>query len=823
MKKIALLFLTLNFYTFAQTPIGIQWQKCLGGSNNENGYSIIQSSDGGFISVGSTMSNDGDVSGNHYATDVWVVKTSNNGIIEWQKCLGGTGLMSGIPEADVDIGFKIIQTSDGGYIICGVTSSNDGNVTGNHGGSDVWVVKLNSVGIIQWQKCYGGTADEIGIDIIQTIDGGYVFSGFTSSNNGDVLGNHGGSDIWVVKLNSSGIIQWQKCFGGTNDESFNFDSNNIRKILSIKKTTDGGFVVSGVTNSINGDITLNNGQNDLWVIKISSLGVLQWQKCFGGTGDDVATDILQTNDGGYVFTGFTNSNSGDVSGNHGGTDIWVVRVNSTGVIQWQKCFGGQFDEYSSNIQNTLDGNFIIVGSASSQNGDLISTNQNSTDVWVLKVNVSGNLIWQKSMGGSNEDIGYCIQELNLGQYILCGSAGSTGLINGDVVGNHGGSDKWLVKLVECNATTNSSSTINISSCSNYTTPTGQVLTNSGTYVEVIPNHLGCDSTITINFTKYSSVTNSVTVNTCFLPYTWNSQSYNSYGSYSQTLQTIDGCDSLVNLDLAYFPIWDNNICIVGLDQTTGKNKVVWEKEQTQVISGYNVYRENSQTGSFDLIGSTNYSDSSLFLDATANPIQQAYRYQITYVDTCGNESSAGSPHKTMHLTINQGVGTIWNLIWTPYSGISYPSYNIYRGTNPSNMTLLATVASNIISYTDANAPSGFIYYQIEIVGPNCNPTKSNYNNSRSNVSTNDPSYLGVNEEMMSPISIYPNPASNLININYNGKIDKVEILDAKGSVVFISKENKKEITLPTHLQTGFFMVVIHDEKQLFRKELLIQR
>ena len=178
---------------------------------------------------------------------------------------------------------------------------------------------------------------------------------------------------------------------------------------------------------------------------------------------------------------------------------------------------------------------------------------------------------------------------------------------------------------------------------------------------------------------------------------------------------------------------------------------------------------------------------------TANPIQQAHRYQITYTDTCGNESPTGSPHKTMHLTINQGVGTTWNLIWTPYSGIGFPSYNIYRGTNASNMTLLTTVASNITSYTDANAPGGFVYYQIEIVSPtNCNPTKSNYNNSRSNISTNDPSYLGVNENIMSAISIYPNPANSQISIAYEGQIQKVEIMDAKGAKVYSSNENKKK-------------------------------
>ncbi|MEN9303179.1 MAG: hypothetical protein RL264_1608 [Bacteroidota bacterium] len=789
-------FIVLN--SFSQTPVGIQWQKCFGGSNNDKSYSVISTSDGGFISVGSTSSNNGNVFGNHSSgdgVDVWVIKTTSNGVLEWQKCFGGSGLstLPGFSDLDWDIGFSIIQTADGGYIFCGMTSSINGDVSGNDGSIDAWIVKINSTGIIQWQKCFGGSDDDIAIDIIQTNDGGYIFAGYTFSNNGDVSGNHGNVDVWVVKLSSTGLIQWQKCYGGTNDESFGFDLSNIKKEMSLNATLDGGYIISGATNSSNGDVSNNNGQYDAWLVKINSTGVLQWQKCIGGQGNEVAVDILQTDDGGYIFSGYTNSSSGDVIGNHGGNDILIVKLNSTGTIQWQKCFGGQYDEYSFNIQKTLDGNFIIVGSAE----DLNSSNNFSTNVWVIKINSIGNLIWQRSMGGSGVDIGYSIKESTFGQYILSGSTTSSGLVNGDVSGSHDSSsefnsetDVWLVKLIECNTSTNSSSVINISSCSNYTTPTGQVLTSSGTYVNVIPNHVGCDSTITINYLKYPSVTNNVIINTCALPYIWNGQSYNNYGNHTQILQTIYGCDSVVNLSLQYFPIPNSqNICLVSVNPSTGKNKVVWEKEQTQVIEQYKIYRENTQSGSFDLIGTTNYSDSSVFEDALSNTSQQAYRYQIKYVDTCGNESSVGDTHKTLHLTINQGVGSTWNLIWTAYEGVSFPSYNIYRGTNSSNMTLINTVASNITSYTDNNAPTGFVYYQIEILGPNCTPTKSPYNNSKSNISTNDPTYLGINENLNNQISIAPNPTTSLTTLTVSQEFigKSFSITDFAGRVVLQGK------------------------------------
>jgi hypothetical protein len=787
MKKITFLFLSIfpMFLSHAQTPAIIEWQEIYGETFIQIS-TVTKTSDNGYILVGTL----GDGFGEGYFK---VIKVDANGNTQWQNSYGGSGNQGQPVFEDINI----LELSDG-YIFVGTTDANNGNVSGNHGGLDAWVVKISLTGVIQWQKCYGGALDDQCKRIQKTSDGGFIITGNTASINGDVIGNHGGTDAWVVKITSTGVIQWQKCFGGTLLDRFD----------GVQQTSDGGYIFIGTTESSNGDVTLNNGGKDIWTVKTNSTGAILWQKTIGGSLDDGGYKIIQKTDVTFVLAATVNSQNGDIVGNNGGADGWLANINATGSIQWQNCYGTVGPDNIIDFESTIDGGFVLIG-------------QGSYDgiggAWILKTDFTGSVTWQKAFdysgsSGSDEQ-GFSIEECNNGGFIF--TAFTSDLYY----------DTWLVKLRECNSTTNSSSTLNITSCTNYTTPTGQVLTNSGTYVEVIPNHLGCDSTITINYTRYyPSATNSVTVNTCSLPYIWNGQSYNSYGSYSQTLQTIHGCDSLVNLNLAYFPIWDNNICIVGLDQTTGKNKVVWEKELTQVISGYKVYRENSQTGSFDLIGSTNYSDSSLFLDATANPIQQAYRYQITYVDTCGNESTAGSPHKTMHLTINQGVGTTWNLIWTAYSGIGYPSYNIYRGTNASNMTLLSTVASNITSYTDANAPSGFVYYQIEIVSPtNCNPTKSNYNNSRSNVSTNDPSYLGVNEEMKSPISIYPNPASNLINIDYSGNIEKLEILDARGAVVFVSKENKRGFSLPNDLQTGYYMVVIHDEKQLYRKELLIQR
>ncbi|MFM2157262.1 MAG: hypothetical protein RL516_2011 [Bacteroidota bacterium] len=428
MKKvyISFLFAILRIAVCAQPTI--QWQKCLGGISPDYAFSIQQTTDWGYVLTGFTYSNSGDVSGNHGLYDVWVVKLDGVGNIQWQKCLGGS---------QYDCAYSIQQTVDGGFILTGFAQSYDGDISGNHGLSDVWVVKLDGVGNIQWQKCLGGTESDYGYSIQQTTDGGYVLTGYTESNDGDVVGNHGGRDVWVVKLDSIGNIQWQKCFGGTFwDEAY-----------SIQQTADGGYIVTGYTKSNNGDVGgYHGGQGDFWVVKIGSLGAMQWQKCLGGTDGEVARSIQQTIDGGFILTGFSKSFDGDVSGNYGDQDVWVVKLNNLGNIQWEKNYGGTSLENSLFIQKTTDGGYIITGVTASNNIDVNGNHGGFNDIWVLKLDSIGYIQWQKCLGGTNIDIAWCIQQTNDGGYILTGGSDSN---DGDVSGNHGGStprDFWVVKL-----------------------------------------------------------------------------------------------------------------------------------------------------------------------------------------------------------------------------------------------------------------------------------------------------------------------------------------------------------------------------------------
>lgn len=422
MDKKYLIILLLAQITFSQAP-NIEWQKYLGGSGVDYAYKIKQTNDGGYVVASSTTSNNLDVSGNHGGYDFWVVKLSSSGDIQWQKALGGTG--------DENV-YSIQQTSDGGYIVVGDTNSNNGDVTGNHGGYDAWVVKLTSSGTIEWQKALGGSNSDQASSIQQTTDGGYIVGGYTSSFNGDVTGFHGLGDGWIVKLSNLGVIQWQKAVGGSDSDG----------IVYVQQTPDGGYVAFGDTSSNNGNVTGNHGSIDAWIVKLSSSGLLEWQKTYGGTTEEISKAIQQTSDGGYIFTCITWSNNGDVSGNHGEYDAWVVKVSDSGVIQWQKAFGGTNYDMPFDIQLSSDGGYVFVGWTNSNDGD-VSGYHGALDAWIAKISAAGNLVWQKTIGGTNDDKVQSIQQTTDGGYAVAGITYSS---NGDITANNGGGNAWVFKL-----------------------------------------------------------------------------------------------------------------------------------------------------------------------------------------------------------------------------------------------------------------------------------------------------------------------------------------------------------------------------------------
>lgn len=439
----------MTFGVYSQGP-AIEWQRCLGGIygdstqlNDSTFYystgedqinKIRKTSDGGYILVGSTGSNNYDVSGNHGLTDIWVVKLSISGNIQWQKCFGGSYY---------DYGSDIQPTLDGGFIVCGYTESNDGDLagTGFHGNNDIFIFKLNNFGIVQWKKCLGGNYNEISNAVKQTNDGGFIVVGETNTNNnGDVTGYSPNqwyqSDAWVVKLNSFGNIDWKKCFGDVGNDSFS----------SVEVLNDGSFYFSGTSDSY--ENFGSHGQKDFWVVKVGLFGDTQWQKLYGGSSNDFCNSMKITNDQGFILLGQTYSHNGDISSTfnitNGESDIWALRLDNTGNIIWENSFGGTLNESGSEIIQTTDGGFALTGNTNSFNGD-ISYNYGQKDFWIIKLNSSGNKIWQKCFGGVYDDVSNSIVETADGGFVLAGSIESNDY-NGTISGYHGDGDGWVVKL-----------------------------------------------------------------------------------------------------------------------------------------------------------------------------------------------------------------------------------------------------------------------------------------------------------------------------------------------------------------------------------------
>ncbi|KKH97277.1 hypothetical protein EO95_16555 [Methanosarcina sp. 1.H.T.1A.1] len=412
-----------NSVASAKPAPEIEWQKLLGGSGDDFAVGAQQISDGSYIVVGQSNSTDGDVTGNHGKDDYWVVKLDTERNIEWQKCLGGS---------DKDGARDIQQTSDGGYIVTGSSYSTDGDVTGNHGKDDYWVVKLDPKGNIDWQKCLGGSGYDFAYSIQQTSDGGYIVAGHSDSKDGDVTENHGKDDYWVVKLDTKGNIDWQKCLGGS---GYDF-------AYSIQQTSDGGYIVAGHSDSKDGDVAGNHGINDYWVVKLDTKGNIDWQKGLGGSISDCAYSVQQTSDGGYIVAGMSDSNDGDVNENHGSSDCWVVKLDTEGNIEWQKCLGGSGGDGALSVQQNFDGSYIVVGWSDSKDGN-VTGNHGKSDDLIVELDTSGNVIWQKYLGGNSSEVPLSIQQISDSGYIVVGYSNSK---DGNITGNHGKKDYWVVKL-----------------------------------------------------------------------------------------------------------------------------------------------------------------------------------------------------------------------------------------------------------------------------------------------------------------------------------------------------------------------------------------
>lgn len=430
MKKLLLAALFISSMAHTQNVPPLQWQKNYGGSSSDWIGSFAQTPDGGFILQGITVSANGDATGNHGNYDLLVVKTDPDGNTLWKKLYGSTGFENT---------GNILNTSDGGYLMGGTCGANNGDVSGNHGSTDYWIVKLDNAGNIQWQKSYGGSNSENLYNIKETSDGGYIAIGNSTSIDGDISGNYGNLDTWVIKISSSGILQWQKNYGGT----------GIDLGSDIVEMPGGDFIFCGGTYSSNGNVSINYGDKDAWLMRISGTnGTAIWSQTYGGSSFDELNSLQLTNDFSISIaaSGSTNSNDYNITGNHGSTDILFVTLDgASGILNSARCYGGSNGEYAYNISNTFDQGYFITGYTTSNDGE-VSGNHGNSDIWALKLSRGGDIDWQKCLGGTAAERGFRGMETSEGGYFVAGGANS---INGDATNNYGGEDLWAVKLSNC--------------------------------------------------------------------------------------------------------------------------------------------------------------------------------------------------------------------------------------------------------------------------------------------------------------------------------------------------------------------------------------
>jgi hypothetical protein len=307
----------------------------------------------------------------------------------WQKTYGGS---------NYDWAYSIQQTTDGGYIVAGYTKSFGA------GEEDVYVIKLDGNGNIVWEKTYGGSINDEAHSIQQTSDGGYIVAGWTTSFGA------GEYDVYIIKIDKDGNKMWEKTFGRSDDD----------RAYSIQQTSDGGYIVGGGTNSF----VAGGWYWDVYAIKLDANGSKEWEKTFGGSDDDWANSIQQTKDGGYIVAG------GTYSFGAGGLDVYVIKLDASGDMKWYKTYGESNDDDAWSIQQTTDGGYIVAGWTN-------SLGTGSYDVYVIKLDANGNKLWEKTFGGSSDDAAFSIQQTKDGGYIIAGLTNSFGA---------GGWDVYIIKM-----------------------------------------------------------------------------------------------------------------------------------------------------------------------------------------------------------------------------------------------------------------------------------------------------------------------------------------------------------------------------------------
>jgi len=374
-----LLLLSCSLITTAsasENELVILHEHTFGGTEVEYNYALINASDGGYIMAGHTSSFGAGLA------DAWVVKVDQEGDHQWNQTFGG---------AEMDVVFAIIPTPDGGYALTGVTESF------GFGAMDAWLIKINTTGQVQWNQTYGGVGNDYGGNLVLTSDGGYVICGYSETF------GLGASDFYLIKTDSSGTMLWNKTYGGYDTE----------RGSSLVLTADGGFLLVGLTE------TSSLNSQDIWIVKTDSAGNQLWNRTIGGVSEDIPQAVISSSDGGYLITARTKSYG------EGYYDAWLVKIDQEGFLEWQRTFGGTGLDYTSAVIPSHDGGYVLTGRTG-------SSGAGAEDMWLIKVNATGEFEFEQTFGGVAADVAYGVVENGKEGYSVAGRTSSYGAGKEDI-------------------------------------------------------------------------------------------------------------------------------------------------------------------------------------------------------------------------------------------------------------------------------------------------------------------------------------------------------------------------------------------------------
>ncbi len=434
MKKIVLYFVTFlpALSLYAQLP-AIDWQRTLGGTGFEQAVDVSQLQDNNFIAVGITKSTNGDVTAFYGGYDIWMVKLDNTGNILWQKTFGGS--------AD-DTVENVSRTSDGGFLVIGNTKSTNGSFSDNDSTNPphvrIFCAKFDTDGTLIWKKFVGPLDGGFGEGISETSDGGYICVSYVY-NAPPGNPSAGSYDVMVTKLTAGLGTSWEQTFGGSGGDS----------AWRVIENTAGEYLFTGTTMSGHNNLLQNNGNSDIWFVKLDASGRLVWQRNYGGPGFDTPKNLIQTVDGGYLLINTGQGAGGDITESFGGDDAWAIKTDSEGVMEWQHSYGGLGME-DVRVIYPWQGGYVIGGSTTSAAiNNITVAGYGNRDFWVFKIDQYGALDWNIKYGGSGDDYLFGFSGALDGGFIMGGWTYSN---DGQVSGNHSTNqaDYWVVKLNDGN-------------------------------------------------------------------------------------------------------------------------------------------------------------------------------------------------------------------------------------------------------------------------------------------------------------------------------------------------------------------------------------